>query len=421
VPVNVELEVIRYVIGGRVLAVKADPGLLTWERWNHSKVFYDSRTWLNQHNWDTTIYNDQGIGRKRKDFYSKIKTVCENFYRVKRHEIGIFPNDRATMTFNGTEYSVSYHSIRNLMSHGTDVVFVEKQSTVTLLSPYTEPVGIAFIDSEGFGSEYGIALARICNVQKEAAAIYNKFKDEKTGRDMFSYPPHKGKLANITDCDVSGVGIGIKVNGSVRLGVDPWTIDEINQVNPRLDLAIEDLQETIDTTENSHYYGLLGVLKGKGKFYKSIINTTAAIDYDWLLRRRVEVDGEEMTYIKWLKNHRIELDTVLAAAGPEAVFNWLKWKLDQVWPHRDYNRAISLDSYLYSPTMNKFIEWYQKQSGDVIKTRLDEKKKGLEEVEGFYDDVDDEKDKIERDIIDNTMLPNELIKRVDLALEEIMK
>jgi hypothetical protein len=32
VPVNVELEVIRYIIGKRIAAVQADPSLLTWER-----------------------------------------------------------------------------------------------------------------------------------------------------------------------------------------------------------------------------------------------------------------------------------------------------------------------------------------------------------------------------------------------------
>lgn len=97
--------------------------------------------------------------------------------------------------------------------------------------------------------------------------------------------------------------------------------------------------------------------------------------YIQLLTTGFEVDGEEMTCIDWLKNYRIELDTVLAAAGPMAFWNWLKWKLEQVWPHRNYNRAIFLDTWLYTPTMDKFIEWYQKQSGEVIKDELDNKKK----------------------------------------------
>ena len=70
--------------------------------------------------------------------------------------------------------------------------------------------------------------------------------------------------------------------------------------------------------------------------------------------------------------------------------------------------------------MDKFIEWYQKQSGEVIKDELGKKQKDLQNVEGFYDDVDDGQEKIEKDIIDNTMLTNEKIKKIDLALEAIM-
>jgi len=103
----------------------------------------------------------------------------------------------------------------------------------------------------------------------------------------------------------------------------------------------------------------------------------------YLFCRRFEVDGEFISYIEWLKNYRIELDTVLSAAGPEAFWNWVKWKLEQVWPHRNYNRAMSFDGYLYTPTMDKFIEWYQKQSGEVIKSVLDERKRVLRLSRGF--------------------------------------
>ena len=51
------------------------------------------------------------------------------------------------------------------MGNGTDVVFVEKQGTVMKMLPFAEKVGLPFINSEGFGSEYGITLARLCNQQ----------------------------------------------------------------------------------------------------------------------------------------------------------------------------------------------------------------------------------------------------------------
>lgn len=137
-----------------------------------------------------------------------------------------------------------------------------------------------------------------------------------------------------------------------------------------------------------------------------------------LLSKKFEVDGEQVTYIDWLKDYRI--DTVLAAAGIEAFWNWLKWKLENVWARRDYNRAIFFNNYLYTPMMDKFIDWYQKQSAEVIKARLGEKREELSDVRGFYEDVSTEKENVEQDIIDNTMLPNEQIKKVDLALDALM-
>jgi len=70
--------------------------------------------------------------------------------------------------------------------------------------------------------------------------------------------------------------------------------------------------------------------------------------------------------------------------------------------------------------MDKFIDWYQKQSGEVIKARLGGKREELRNVRGFYEDVSKEKENVEQEIINNTMLPNEQIKKVDLALEAIM-
>ena len=58
------------------------------------------------------------------------------------------------------------------MSNGTDVIVVEKFGTVVKMVPFTQSNGIAFIDSQGFVSEYGIALAKLCNGQTQIAKDY---------------------------------------------------------------------------------------------------------------------------------------------------------------------------------------------------------------------------------------------------------
>lgn len=167
-----------------------------------------------------------------------IKPVCEDYYHVKRHQIGIYPEDRAIMAIGGRVYSVGFDDLRTLMQKGTDVIVVEKHGTVIKMVPFTGNIGIAFIQSQGFVSEYGTALAALCTGDVNTAFDYTD-----------SYiPKYAGHLGVLTDCDSSGVMIGLKIKNATRIGIDPNTIIEINQVNESLGiglgLTIEDLQET---------------------------------------------------------------------------------------------------------------------------------------------------------------------------------
>jgi hypothetical protein len=167
VPPEMDRHMVKYVIGLRKFS-KEKYGLaklLETEPQDHSDVFYAVRTHLNQLGWDTSVYNDNTAGgsKRRKKLYEMIKPICEKFYHVKRHEIGIFPDGRAVMTFKDEQWAVSFDALRRLMGNGTDVVFAEKQGTVMKMSIFAKKVGLAFIDSQGFGSEYGVALAMLCD------------------------------------------------------------------------------------------------------------------------------------------------------------------------------------------------------------------------------------------------------------------
>ena len=99
VPKEMDLHIIKYVVGQR--KQKVDEALANNDnhhfvtgRWDHSDVFYQGRTWLNHHGWDTSVYADTAGGGsdRRKAFYDKIKDVCESYYGVKRHQIAIYPD-----------------------------------------------------------------------------------------------------------------------------------------------------------------------------------------------------------------------------------------------------------------------------------------------------------------------------------------
>lgn len=427
VPKEMDRHMVKYVVWQRKVAVEKalannDNSPFVTNRWDHSDVFYAIRTHLNRLGWDTSVYTDSVVGgsRRRKELYSMIQDVCEHHFGVKRHQIGIYPADRATMAFNGKYYTVDFDGIINLMSRGTDIIVVEKFGTVVKMIPFTQNNGIAFIESQGFVSEYGIALARLCNRQIQVSKDY-------TSNHV---PRYIGNLAVLTDCDSSGVGIGLKIPGAIRLGIDINTIKEINEANPGLGLKIEDLVER--TKQNSHWEALVNLCNGKGKIYNDIIKSTSSrseaigqinASRDYLLQRPFkDKDGKttDVTFIEYLRDNRIELNTILAAAGPEAFWNWLRYKLLQIWPNRDYRRAIFIEHYKLTPTMTKFIRWCQETTKHIIANKVALATEELSNITGLIENIHHKKQEIEDDILNNTLLNNNEIKELDKMLQEII-
>lgn len=414
VPREMDRHMVKYIIGQRKNAIEENPGLLETERWDHSDVFYSIRTHLNQHDFDTSVYNDNvgGGSDRRKNLYDMIKPICEDRYHVKRHQIGIFPEDRAIMAFNGRIYPVGFDNLRTLMKNGTEVIVVEKQGTVIKMVPYTSNLGVAFIQSQGFVSEYGTALAALCTGDVGTASNYT---------DNY-IPKYRGHLGNLTDCDSSGILIGLKIKNAAQIGIDLNTIIEMIQVNKglgiELDLSIDDLQET--TSINSHWIALDGIIHGTGKVYQEL-SIQERIFYRNYLTQHHDINGDKIQFIDYLKENRIELNTLLAAAKPEPFWNWLKWKLLQLWPNRDYRRGgIYLNDTMQTPTVKEFLEWYAKQTKPVIKSSIEKANNGLSKVEGFYENVNNTQEEIETEIMSNVLLKNERIQKIDLALKSII-
>lgn len=427
VPKEMDRHIIKFVVGRRKNAIESNPNLIKTEPWDHSDVFYAARTWLNQHKWDTSVYNDNTAGGtdRRKTFYSMIKDVCEGFYQVKRHRIGIFPEDRAVMSYRGNTYAVGFEDLDNLRHAGTDVIGVEKQGTVLKMTPFTKDNGVAFIQSQGFVSEYGIALACLTN------------EDYETRKDYL--PPdtpriYTSNLGNLTDCDSSGIVIGMKLKNATRLGIDLDTIDEINHINEGLEdelgidlpIELEDVEESNEI--NTHWEGLHGILKGTGKLYESLSYEEREFYQEYLMSTPAILDGNTR-FIEYLKYNRIELNTLLAIVKPQAFWNWLKWKMLKVWPRRNYGRGgLALVDYIKTPTMKRFIRFHHKQTADITQPRLAEERKEMREVEGIYDDIDGFRDNVSivkqvimGDVMNEIVLEDKQIQKIDLALEKIMQ
>ena len=129
-----------------------------------------------------------------------------------------------------------------------------------------------------------------------------------------------------------------------------------------------------------------------------------------------------MRMIDFLKDNRIELNTIISAVEPEAFWNWLKAKIVDVWPSRNYNRSsIQLNETMQSPTMIKFVQWYEDKTKPIIADDIAKAEEDLLHVNGLIDDIYDKQSEIENYILNNTLLPNKEIQELDKTLEKIMK
>jgi hypothetical protein len=80
-------------------------------------------------------------------------------------------------------------------------------------------------------------------------------------------------------------------------------------------LQLEDVEESNEI--NDHWGGLRGILDGTGNVYKTL-TVDEKMNYRDYLRSRPEILGGDTMLIEYLRDNRIELNTVLAIVKPQA-------------------------------------------------------------------------------------------------------
>jgi hypothetical protein len=384
IPTGMAKQTMRHLIDKRWLEVYNNPRLLTdkTHRMDQSDIFYPMRTMLYRKGYDVSSLAE---GEKRQKLYSYIKEYCEDTLIIKRHQIGIFAADRAVMAFQGKTYSISYENYLDLARLGVDVICIEKESIVEKLSPFTGNVGIALVQSQGFVSEYGIMLAT---------------EAKRTGANVMI----------LTDFDTDGVKIAFELEGVTRIGIDFESIDQINEhikaeldgedpfeleapevevevvapddesiykpdmedLDPELDkiLDLDELIEgrnTTDAWKNLEY--LTQGLKRKSASNNArvpIIGTEHEKQYIDYLNKTYNNEGE--TYLDFLEENRIELNTIMTQIGAKRFWNWLYSQIIKTFPTRKYDyRVIDVPPYRITlPIMDELNKIVSKQIRDCI-------------------------------------------------------
>ena len=409
IPKGLARQTIRHLIDNRWLAVYNNPRLLTdrTHRWDQSDIFYPMRTMLFRKGYDVSTLGEEEV---RGKLYSYIKEYCEKL-GIKRHEIGIFAADRAVMAYQGETYSVSFENYKKLARLGVDVICIEKEGIVEKLAPFTEGVGIALVQSQGFVSEYGQMLAQEDKITRANVMV-------------------------LTDFDTDGIKIAFHIEGITRLGID---FNSINEINAQIGEELEELDESpevppvIDEDESIYKPDMedlepeLGELSysistnwwkdvmrhdnwksleylTQGFKRKSISNhklvpiegTAHEKHYIKYLKQIHSYNGQETTKLEFLEENRIELNTIMTEIGAKRFWNWLYSKIVGTFPTRNYTRVIPVPPYeITLPVLDRLNMLVGKQIEQCIKDErvaiLDElyQFRGLLNTRAKMDEIDE--------------------------------
>lgn len=264
----------------------------------------------------------------REYITGEIKKVCKEL-GYKRHQLGIIAAERAQLYFKGEFRGVNLDDIPNLAKMGTDLIIIEKEGAVKALGPFADKYGIALLNTRGFLTEYAIDVAK------------------ETGSN----------ISILSDFDVSGLLLATKASDNIhRLGIDFQTIQDLG-------LDIETVQEEYTPEHNSHYKHL---------------------------KEKTKNDPKLKNQLDYLKHYRIEIDSVLAEIGNEEFWDYIIQKLVEIFPYRNYNRAIDIDKKSIIP--DSLQEFINNTNKIIHRTQEPERQKIMNELEnvmGLFDDVEE--------------------------------
>jgi hypothetical protein len=258
-------------------AVNQNPSLKINERWTLSTVWYNLRPILIAAGYEPK--GKHGWGGTRKTIHSLVDKICWKYFHKPREELSIYASPWAIMYYHEQAYPVNFGAISGLSELGTDIILIEKEGIVNVLSPFAKDYGIALVNTKGRTTKY---VRKLVKLAIKAGA----------------------RVSILTDDDAVGIQIWhdvIKNTKIPRIGIDRIQTIKYFQEHGFPDLRQEDIEEK----------------------YNPKVSTS-----------NME-DGE------YLSHHRIELDSLLAKVGAKALWGYVKHQLLEAFPEgRDYNRVI---------------------------------------------------------------------------------
>jgi hypothetical protein len=320
---------------------------------------------------------------KRETVKKWINKICKKA-GIARESLGIIAGSRAELYFDGEWSSVSFDAIDELAEKGTDVVSIEKEGVCEILTDHADKYGIALLNTRGHLTEY-------C----EKVMI----KSERLGGHvvmMADYEYAGVKIASETPTDVPWIGVNDEMLDYFHLDKKSLAIDAENQ-------------------NNKAYVEYL-VKNGRHPPDRDLDENVGRID-----TRFKDVDLDFLASYK-----RVEINAVLAEVGSERFFEYIKCKLKELYPTRDYNRAVDLphkyeitEFDILPPVVNKFLTCVQSIVNAATEHEEDTIIKEMEKIQGFLEVKEKKKDNTKR--LARILAADKNMKVVIVKVTELMQ
>ncbi len=200
---------------------------------------------------------------------------------------------------------------------------------------------LIIIEKEGIAEAFGPYADKI-----GVALLFTRGFATKYVRDLSELSKNAGcNIVVLTDYDDSGILLASKLK-ICRIGIDSKTLEYFN-------LKREDVEERY--TPKNHLSSIVDL-----------------------------VNGEEFGY---LCGKRIEINSVKSEVGTEKLWEWIIYKLKEVFPNRNYNRAIEVPIMVKPDNLEELYRKIEKRIESYIKSESENEVKNLTDFVGFIDDV----------------------------------
>ena len=301
------------------------------------------------------------IGMKRESFAKAILRECEELFGARswRERLGIKAAVRAQFFHRGKEDPVSFDSIEVLSQKGSDLLLIEKEGVAEILEPYASKRGVAVLNTRGFAVEYAKRIMEDAKAQR-------------------------GNVFLLTDWDLEGLLMGKNLPQFRRIGINDSIIELAGRFyDPRRKLVRADVEEDYKPNKN--------------------------IQSDKL------TDAERSEVAKT----RVEIDAVLAAVGPAALWKAIEATISEQIKVRDLTRSIEPE--IRPPdSIAEPIKRIQDAICEIGEPMLEKNLDPLREWRKGFTDVEKLERRIQNDIT-STLSRKRKLRRVAAILSKAAK